>query len=269
MKLLNDAAIITGGAQGIGRGIADELLQQGCSVIIADINEESAEKTIEDLNNEFEADTVAIHCDVTSASSVQAMVENAIGHFGNIGILVNNAGAAQIARTWEMPEEEWQQTMDVCLNGPFLCTKTVLNHMLTEGINGSIVNISSLNYTAATDGLSHYSAAKAGISQFTKAVAAEVGRYDIRVNAVAPGSTRTPLTENNGLVEGKIGEEFLSRTPLGRIGEPEDIAKVVVFLLSDYGQWITGETICVDGGQHIRGLHSYWDVLEEMGAFDE
>lgn len=269
MKLVDDTAIVTGGAQGIGRGITEELLRQDTSVAIADIDEESAQETATELNNEFEAEAVAIHCDVTDAESVESMVERTADHFSEVGILVNNAGAAQIARTWEMPEEEWQRTIDVCLNGPFLCTKAVLSHMLDEDIEGSIVNISSLNYTAATDGLSHYSAAKAGVSQFTKAVAAEVGRYNIRINAVAPGSTRTPLTENNGLLEGQIGEEFLNRTPLGRIGEPEDIAKAVVFLLSDYGQWVTGETICVDGGQHIRGLHSYWDVLDEMGAFDE
>ena len=144
--------------------------------------------------------------------------------------------------------------------------KTALPSLFDNDGSG-IVNVSSLNYTTATDGLAHYSAAKAGVSQFTEVVAAEVGRYGIRVNAVAPGSTRTPLTEENGLLEGKIGEEFLDRTPLGRTGEPEDVAKVVAFLLPDYGRWITGETICVDGGQYIRGLHSYWDVLDGMGAF--
>ena len=125
--------------------------------------------------------------------------------------------------------------------------KTALPSLFDNDGSG-IVNVSSLNYTTATDGLAHYSAAKAGVSQFTEVVAAEVGRYGIRVNAVAPGSTRTPLTEENGLLEGKIGEEFLDRTPLGRTGEPEDVAKVVAFLLPDYGRWITGETICVDGG---------------------
>lgn len=269
MELVDDTAIVTGGAQGIGRGIAEELLGHGTAVVIADIDEEGAEETVTELDDEFEAEAVAVPCDVTSPVDVRSMVESAVDRFGEVGILVNNAGAAQIARTWEMSEEEWQRTLDVCLIGPFLCTRTILDHMLDRNVDGGIVNISSLNYTAATDGLSHYSAAKAGVSQFTKAVAAEVGRYDIRVNAVAPGSTRTPLTENNGLLEGRIGEEFLNRTPLGRIGEPEDVAMVVAFLLSDYGRWITGETICVDGGQHIRGLHSYWDVLDEMGVFDE
>lgn len=269
MQLVSDGAIVTGGAQGIGRGIAEELLEQGTSVVLADINEEGAEKTATELNDRFEAEALAIHCDVTDAESVRSMVSGAVDHLSEVGMLVNNAGAAELARTWEMSEAEWRRTVDVCLTGPFLCTKAVLSHMIESEKESAIVNVSSLNYTAATDGLAHYSAAKAGVSQFTEVVAAEVGRYGIRVNAVAPGSTRTPLTEGNGLLDGEIGEEFLDRTPLGRIGEPEDIAKAVAFLLSDYGRWITGETICVDGGQHIRGLHSYWDVLNEMGAFDE
>jgi len=268
MQLVSDGAIVTGGAQGIGRGIAEGLLERGTSVVLADIDEGKAEGTATELDDRFEADAIAIGCDVTDAGSVGSMVDSATNRLGEVGILVNNAGAAELARTWEMSEAEWRRTVDVCLTGPFLCTKAVLGRMI-DGDGGGIVNVSSLNYVAATDGLPHYSAAKAGVSQFTKVVAAEAGRYGIRVNAVAPGSTRTPLTEGNGLLEGKIGEEFLDRTPLGRIGEPEDVAKVVAFLLSDYGRWVTGETICVDGGQHIRGLHSYWDVLNEMGAFDD
>ncbi|HKJ58406.1 MAG TPA: SDR family NAD(P)-dependent oxidoreductase [Halobacteriales archaeon] len=269
MELVNDYAIVTGGAQGIGRGIAEELMDHGASVVLADINEAGARETSEELTDEYDGEAVAIGCDVTDSESVQAMVDETVDRFGEVGILVNNAGAAELARTWEMPESEWRQTIDVCLNGPFLCTKATLNHMLDVGLDGAIVNVSSLNYIAATDGLPHYSAAKAGVSQFTKVVAAEAGRYGIRVNAVAPGSTRTPLTEGNGLLEGKIGQEFLDRTPLGRMGEPEDVGRVAAFLASDDARWVTGETICVDGGQHIRGLHSYWDVLDEMGVFDQ
>lgn len=269
MDLVSNHAIVTGGARGIGRGIAAEFMRHGASTVLADIDEETATDTAEALTAEYDGTAIAVECDVTDADSVDAMVETAIDQFGDIGILVNNAGAAELARTWEMPEAEWRQTVDVCLNGPFLCTKAVLNHMLDTDIDGAIVNVSSLNYTAGTDGLSHYSAAKAGVSQFTEVVAAEAGRYGIRVNAVAPGSTRTPLTEGNGLLDGKMGEMFLERTPLGRIGEPEDIAKAVAFLASDSARWVTGETICVDGGQHIRGLDSYWDTLDEMGAFDE
>lgn len=270
MRLVNNYAIVTGGAQGIGRGIAEALMDHGASVVIADINEEAARETSDELTETYDGEAIAVHCDVTDSKSVGRMVDRAVEQFGEVGILVNNAGAAELARTWEMPESEWRQTVDVCLNGPFLCTKAVLNHVLDAGHDGAIVNVSSLNYTAATDGLPHYSAAKAGLSQFTKVVAAEAGRHGIRVNAVAPGSTRTPLTEENGLLEGKIGEEFLDRTVLERrFGEPEDVANVVAFLCSEYAGWVAGETICVDGGQHIRGLHSYWDTLDEMGAFDD
>lgn len=269
MDLVSNHAIVTGGARGIGRGIAAEFMRRGTSVVLADIDAETATDTAEELTAQYDSTAIAVECDVTDAESVDAMVDETIDQFGGVGILVNNAGAAELARTWEMPEAEWRQTIDVCLNGPFLCTKAVLNHLLDTGSEGAVVNVSSLNYTAGTDGLSHYSAAKAGLSQFTKVVAAEAGRYGIRVNAVAPGSTRTPLTEGNGLLEGTMGEMFLDRTPLGRIGEPEDIANVVAFLASEDARWITGETICVDGGQHIRGLDSYWDTLDEMGVFDE
>ena len=199
------------------------------------------------------------------------MVDATVEEFGEVGMLVNNAGAAGLARTWEMDAvRNGEQTIEVCLNGPFYGSKAVVNHMLENDIEGAIVNTSCTRRQGGDGmGLPHYSAAKAGVSQFTRVLAAEGRRYGIRVNAVAPGSIRTPLTEGNGLVDGKMGERFVERTPLGRIGEPEDVAKVVAFLLSDYGYWITGETICVDGGQHIRGLHSYWDTLNEMGMFDE
>ncbi|MFC6837793.1 SDR family NAD(P)-dependent oxidoreductase [Halomarina ordinaria] len=269
MDLVSNHAIVTGGAQGIGRGIAESLMDRGASVALADIDEATATETSAELTEAYEGDAVAVPCDVTDSESVEAMVEHTVDRFGDVGILVNNAGAAELARTWEMSESEWRRTVDVCLTGPFLCTKAVLNHVLEAGHDGAVVNVSSLNAIAATDGLPHYSAAKAGVSQFTEVVAAEAGRYGVRVNAVAPGSTRTPLTEGNGLLEGEMGEAFVDRTPLGRIGEPDDIARVVTFLCSDYARWVTGETICVDGGQHIRGLHSYWDTLDEMGLFEE
>jgi 3-oxoacyl-[acyl-carrier protein] reductase len=270
MDLVSDTAIVTGAAQGIGKGIAEGLLEHGTGVAIADVNAEGAEETSTELNDRYDPNAVAVECDVTDSSDVADAVETTVAELGDVGILVNNAGVAELARTWEMPEEEWDRAVDVCLKGTFLCTKAVINHMLDSGHGGAIVNVSSLNYTAATDGLPHYSAAKAGVSQFTKVVASEAGRHGIRVNAVAPGSTRTPLTEANGLTEGKIAEEFLDRTVLERrFGEPEDVARVVAFLASDHARWVTGETVSVDGGQHIRGLHSYWDVLEEMGAFEE
>jgi len=267
MEIAGDAAIVTGAAQGIGRGIAETLLEHGVSVAITDVNVPEAEQTCDEFEERYEPSAIPIECDVTDSAAVEQAVETAVDAVGPIDILVNNAGIGPISWIWEMDESEWDAVTDTILKGTFLNTKAVLDHMIDEGTEGSIVNVSSINYEVATDGLAHYTAAKAGVSQFTKTVAGEVGDHGIRVNAVAPGSTRTPLPEEHGLLEGKFGDEWLDRTPLGhRFGEPEDIANVVAFLCSDYAGWVTGETIAVDGGQHIRGLHSYRGVLEEMDA---
>lgn len=266
MEPVSDGAIVTGGAQGIGRGIAEELLSQGTSVAIADVDYETARDTADELAGTAGATAMAIECDVTDEQNVQATVTEAVETFGEVGIMVNNAGGSGLARTWEMPAEEWTRVVDLCLNGTFYGSKAIVQHMLDAEIEGAIVNTSSLNYTAGTDGMAHYSAAKAGISQFTEVLAGEAGRYGIRVNAVAPGATRTPALED--ILTGQMLEEFVSRTPLGGIGTPDDVAKVVAFLVSDYAGWVTGETICVDGGQHVRGSHSYWDTLADMGLID-
>jgi 3-oxoacyl-[acyl-carrier protein] reductase len=134
--------------------------------------------------------------------------------------------------------------------------------MIENDVQGSIINISSINSEDATDGIAHYNAAKAGVVNLTKTLAAETGRYGIRVNAIAPGVTRTAMSEG-GFLDGRMEEEFLDHTPMGRIAEPVDQARVAAFLASDYAGWVTGENIFVDGGSHIRGLHSYWDTLQE------
>lgn len=265
MDLVSDAAIVTGAAQGIGRGIAEELARLGASIAIADVDVEGAESTAAEIEAAYDVDTVAIECDVADSAAVGRMVEASVDEFGEVGILVNNAGIGPLSLVWEMDEAEWDDVVDICLKGTFLCSKATINHMIETGIEGSIVNVSSINYKIPTDGIAHYAAAKAGIAQFTKAVAGEAGRHGIRMNAVAPGSTHTPLAEENGMLEGRFGREWRERTPLEhRFGQPEDIGKVAAFLASDYAGWVTGETICVDGGQNIRGLHSYWDVYQEQ-----
>ena len=265
MDLVSDAAIVTGGAQGIGRGIAEELARLGTSIAIADVDVEGAASTAEEIEAEHGVDAVAIECDVADSAAVERMVDASVDEFGEVGILVNNAGIGPLSLVWEMTEAEWDDVVDICLKGTFLCSRAAINHMIEAGVEGSIVNVSSINYKIPTDGIAHYAAAKAGIAQFTKAVAGEAGRHGIRMNAVAPGSTHTPLAEENGMLEGQFGREWRERTPLEhRMGQPEDIGKVAAFLASDYAGWVTGETICVDGGQNIRGLHSYWDVYQEQ-----
>jgi len=261
MDLTETVTLVTGGGQGIGRGIADAMMTAGANVVLADIDEEAARESAERLRSRHDGDAVAVECDVRRPDDVAATTETTVERFGRVDCLVNNVGETAFGRTWELSESEFDIAIDSCLRGTFLCTRAVVDHMLEANVEGSIINISSLNATLATDGLAIYSAAKAGVEQFTKAVASEVGSHGIQVNAIAPGVVRTPGTKANGLVEGAMGEAFIERTPLADVAEPEDIANVAVFLASDYAGWITGETIHVDGGQHVRGIHSYWDTL--------
>ena len=263
MELVGDIALVTGAGQGIGRAIASKLLEHGANVVIFDVNPEGAEKAQTELSQMAPPRSVlAVVGSVTSAQDVAAAFDRAERELGRpVQMLVNNAGVAVLSLVADMPEEDWDHVIDVNLKGTFLCSREFSRRLIAAGEGGAVVNISSLNWHAATDGLGHYCAAKAGIAQFTKVCAAEWGRYGIRANAIAPGSIRTPLTVDSGLLGGEMGREFLSRTPLGRIGETEDIAHVAAFLMSDESYWVTGVTLSVDGGQHIRGLHSYWDVL--------
>jgi 3-oxoacyl-[acyl-carrier protein] reductase len=260
-----EVAVVTGGARGIGEGIAAELAGRGAAVALADLDGEAAGSTADDIAAEHGVETLAVECDVTDEAAVEALVGTVADEFGPIDTFVNNAGGAEeLARTWELTEAEWDGTVDLCLKGTFLGTKHAVGHMLEEEKTGAVVNVSSVNREAATDGMAPYCAAKAGVSQFTEVVAGEAGRYGIRVNAVAPGSTRTPMTEDSEFFAGGMEERFRERTPLGRIGEPEDVARAVAFLAGEDARWVTGETLRVDGGQHVRGLHSYYDTLAEV-----
>lgn len=263
MKLVGDIALVTGAGRGIGRAIATELLVQGAHVVVFELNPENAEKVQVELSQLAPSRRViSVVGSVASAEDVRRAFDTVQDELGRpVQMLVNNAGMAVLSPVADMSEEDWDTVMDVNLKGTFLCSREFSRRLIDAELPGGTVNISSLNYLAATDGLGHYCAAKAAVSQFTKVCAAEWGRYQLRANAIAPGSIRTPLTVDGGLLTGPMGEEFLARTPLGRIGEPEDIARVAAFLLSNEAYWIAGVTLSVDGGQHIRGLHSYWDTM--------
>lgn len=269
MELVSDAAIVTGGASGIGYGIAKALMENGASVGIADIDGDAATEASDRLTDQYRADAAAFECDVTDSTAVTAMMDAAADEFGSVGILVNNAGLGGLDRTWELDEAEWDRVHDVCLKGTFLCTKAGVNHMLDTDSPGAIINISSLSGLAATDGYPHYCSAKAGVCMLTEVVAAETGPYGIRANAIAPGIVETPLTERSNLLRGRIREEYLDHTPLGRIGHPDDIAAVAVFLASDAARWITGETIATDGGMHIWGSPKTWTTFQTMGIVED
>jgi glucose 1-dehydrogenase len=264
MKLVSSSAIVTGAGQGIGLGIATRFMRDGTNVILFGRTREKVEAAAEELNRAMEgrARAVPFAGDVVRAADVSQAIETATREFGLPGILVNNAGTATLAPIIDMPEQDFEQVLDINLKGPFLFMKALGRALVDAKQPGSIVNISSLNQTDVTDGLGHYCASKAGLANLTKVAASELGRYGIRVNIVAPGVIRTPLSEGAGLMTEAMKREFLARTPLGKVcGEPDDVAKVVSFLCSDLSSWVTGETIAVDGGNHIRGIHSYADTL--------
>ena len=262
MTLVGTSAVVTGAGRGIGRRIAQRLMDAGANVLIFESDATLAEQTALELTDETEGDTRAVaYCgSVSSADDVAAAYQAATSAFGTPQLLVNNAGTASLSLIVDTPEDEWDLVFDVCAKGTFLCTREHARELLRLELPGAIVNISSVNYEFATEGLCHYCAAKAAVSQFTKVAALEFAPSNIRVNAIAPGLTRTPMSEG-GFLSGRMGEEFIAHTPLGRFGETEDIARVAVFLCSTDSQWITGATLPVDGGGHMRGLFNYWATM--------
>jgi len=247
MKLKDKVAIVTGAGQGIGRAIALTLAREGAKVVVSDISDKAREvvKEIEDFGSE----ALAIKADVWNSKETQKMAKATIEKFGRIDILVNNAGIYPSKSLVEMEEEDWDRVLGVNLKGVFNCTKAVLPKMI-EQKRGIIINISSIaGAVVGFSKLAHYSASKAGIIGFTKAAALELAQYGIRMNAIAPGAIKTPGTE-------ALGEETLKQieqtVPLKRIGQPQDVADLVVFLASEASSYITGQLIIADGGYVIQ-----------------
>lgn len=263
MKLIGNSAVVTGGAQGIGLAIARRLLDEGASVTLVDLNGDGVTAAAAQLGADAGAPerVAAVAADVASEADMEAALDAAAERFGTPQVIANNAGWASMAPIVDLPVEDWDRIFAVCTKGVFLGTKAFARRALAAGLPGAIVNTASLNATAATEGLAAYCAAKAAVSQFTKVTALELAPHGIRANAVAPGITRTPMSEG-GFLGGRMGEEFLAHTPMGRFGEPQDIANAVALLASTDAGWVTGVTLNVDGGAHIRGLHNYWDTMQ-------
>jgi 3-oxoacyl-[acyl-carrier protein] reductase len=236
LPLESKVAIVTGGARGIGLGIADKLASLGAKVIVADIHEETTEHTF-------------IRCDVSDMSNVKAMVEEVLNKFQRIDILVNNAGIYPPTSFSEMQEEDWDKLMSVNLKGTFNCAKAVSDSMMQQRY-GKIINLSSIAGFVGFMGLTHYAATKSGIIGFTRGLALELAPFGINVNAIAPGGIDTHGTKET--LQGSAREGFIQAVPLKRLGTPQDIAELAAFLASDASSYITGQTIVCDGGYTLN-----------------
>jgi 3-oxoacyl-[acyl-carrier protein] reductase len=243
MRLKDKVALVTGGGQGIGRLTALTFAREGASIAVADINYTAAQAVADEIN-QADGRAIAVSLNVTSAESVAAAVSEVHAWGGRLDILVNNAGITRDARMQRMTEEQWDAVIDVNLKGVWLCSKAVAPHMIAQN-SGVILNAASIVGLHGNFGQSNYVASKSGVIGMTKTWARELGPSGVRANAVAPGFIQTDMIAT---VPEKVIEGLRERTPLRRLGQPEDIANAYLFLASDEASFITGVVLSVDGG---------------------
>lgn len=245
--LAGRVALVTGAGSGIGRSTAIRYAEEGADVGVLDVNPTAAAETVSAVETRGRR-AVALRADVSRAAEVEGAVRQTLAALGPVDILVNNAGLTRDATIRNLNEADWDLVLDVHLKGTFLCTKAVAAGMREGGRGGAIVNISSISAKIGNFGQANYASAKAGIVALTKVTAREYAKYGVRANAIQPGMIETPMTR-------ALGEERLARsvaeTPLGRLGRPEEVAAVALFLASDLSSFVTGAVIEVTGGRDL------------------
>jgi 2-dehydro-3-deoxy-D-gluconate 5-dehydrogenase len=259
LNLKGKSAIVTG-AVGIGYGIVYRLAEAGANVMVASRHKAEVDQIIKDLSSKG-LNVKGVECDVSKEEDVKKMVRETVSAFGSIDILVNNAGIYPSIPVMQMNLDDFEKVLAINLKGVFLCTKYCSEQMIKQGRGGKIINITSIDALHPSSvGLAHYDASKHGVWGFTKNVALELSPYKIWVNAIAPGGIMTPgvqklqqaMPVSPDADMKKVLEEFLARIPMRRLGEPDDIGKVALFLASDMSSYITGTQIVVDGGVLLK-----------------
>jgi glucose 1-dehydrogenase len=253
VRLKDRVALVTGANSGFGRAIALGFAREGADVAINYlVNPQAAEEVVREIEAMGRRAT-AVQADISDRSQVEAMVSGVLESFGRIDVLVNNAGLTIRMPFLELTEEAWDQVLDVDLKGPFLVSQAVARHMAGRG-GGAIVNISSMSAQVAQPGITHYQAAKAGVTMLTRGMAFELGQYGIRVNAIEPGTIPTDFNRAR-LSAPEAQAELLGKIPLGRMGEPRDLVGAAVYLASEESSFTTGAVIRIDGGMTLGSLY--------------
>lgn len=245
MRLQHQIALITGGGSGIGQAIAELFAQEGAAVVIADREPARAERVAAEISAAG-GKALPVTADVAQAASVNSMAEQALAHFGRVDILVNNAAISQGDDILTIDEPTWDRNLNIVLKGVYLCSKALLPGMI-EQRRGAIVNIASVNGLTGL-GEEPYSAAKAGVINLTRNMAIKYGQYNVRANVICPGTIQTPIWAARVAEDPAIFDKLARWYPLGRVGQPADVAKAALYLASDDAAWVTGVTLNVDGG---------------------
>ena len=250
MKLTNKVAVITGAARGIGRACAERLLAEGCKVVIADNDTARLQATLKELQT-GSVPVVAVEADVSRRADVEKAVRAAVEQYGRIDIMINNAGIAINKDFLKVTEENFDRTLGINLKGAFFGVQTAANQMIAQGQGGVIINMSSINALLANPSVATYAISKGGMNQLTSTASVALAPHNIRVVGIGPGTILTEMVASSFMTSADARRGILSRTPIGRCGEPREIASVAAFLASDDASYITGQTIYPDGGRLI------------------
>ena len=250
MKLANKVAVVTGGARGIGRGIAERFKAEGCRVMIGDIDGDGAAATAKAIGE----GCAALTTDVSTQAGAQALVDAAVERFGRLDICVNNAAIVRLGLLLDLSEADFDAVMAVNIKGAFLTGQAAARQMVAQGGGGAIINLSSVNAIVAIPNQTAYTVSKGAIHQLTRSMAVQLARHGIRANAIGPGLIDTELNQDVWSDDPDGYGRLMARTPLGRAGAPSEITAVAAFLASDDASYVTGETVYADGGRLALNL---------------